>query len=688
MKNNYEPTVRNLDTVRVFTLVFALLPFFVFGCASKFQAADALYEQIYALYKKKDYKEAIVKYKALIRQFPGSEWADDAQYWIGMSHFELKNYDASRRAFTTLLDDFPNSELMDDAQYNIGWLFYDELMYEEAYQEFMKFSTQEFKNYPAFQAIAKLYAASCSNNFDEKLNLLHELIEHFPESEWVDNALLLIGEVNFGGRDFEKALNAYTSISEGALAMYANIGIANSHFALKNWNKAISTYERIIEEHKEHKKAADVISKCSYQIAEAYYKLATKYREDGEKERASEHFEKALEQYKKVQENFSKEDEITFYALQGMIWVLNDLGRKDEAEALSFKHYKYDTSSLMLSNAVSQDDLTGLSYFSLALNQEKHLKDYEKALGNYGEAIEYVKSPFIKAQSYYRRGLIYQNKLNPPNSDEASKVFKDLISEYPNSENPNVASVVADAKIRQSELSEKAISQEEKRNLIDQKTLVSTVFLMVKDAKGNHSGGSGFFVGPGQIATNYHVVDTAVEGYAEPGVAVLASGEENTKYDIQGYTAVDVESDLIILRVSEKYLSPPELLLGNSDDVKRTNPVYAVGTPLGKSRLKGTRTPGVVSNIIRDDSGKTERFLMTAPISPGSSGGPVLNDNGEVVGVATTTYLFPDPKLKINRAQNLNEAIPSNNLEALRKQIGPPKPLWQLHPLWQLEVFK
>ena len=699
MKNNYD-SPRILDTFGIFIWVAALLSLFILGCSSKFKAADDLYN-------KKDYKGAIVEYKALIKEFPNSEWADEVQYLIGRSYFELKNYDASRRAFIALLDDFPNSELIDNAQREIAISFFNDRKYEEAYQELKKFSTEEFKNYPDFQAEAKFFAALCCSNLpgksNETLDLLNELIEQFPESEWVDNALLSIGNFHLLSRDFEEGLSAYESILKrnlkSDLAVYAKIGIVNSCFGLvEKWNKtnntnkldriqeliikAIDTCELIV---KEHQKATNIISKCSYQIGEAYYKLATEYREGDKIETASENFERALKQYQKTLEDFPT-DEIAPYALQSVIWVLSDLGRKDELERFIQKH---GSSLSMPIDALSKID-PGLSYFRHALNQEEHYKDYKEALKNYQEAIKKVRNSLIRAQSYYRCGLIYQDKLKPADHKEALEVFKNLISEYDNSENPSVASMVADARIRRSEMLGIPISEEEKHNLIDQKTLGSIVYLVLKNANERTVGyGSGFFVGPGQIATNYHVVEregrVVAGGHAEIGSAAL-SVEDNTKYDIQGYTAVDVESDLIILNISARSLSPPVLPLSDSDKVERTNSVYAVGTPLGERELRGTRTPGVISNILKDNTSKRIRFLMTTPVSPGNSGGPVLNDNGAVIGVVAATRPYRDPDLKVNLAQNLNWAIPSNNLKGLIEKTGPLKPLWQLDPSWQVEL--
>ena len=89
------------------------------------------------------------------------------------------------------------------------------------------------------------------------------------------------------------------------------------------------------------------------------------------------------------------------------------------------------------------------------------------------------------------------------------------------------------------------------------------------------------------------------------------------------------------------------------------------GNPKG---LEGTFSDGIISS--RRDKDTKERLQMTAPISPGSSGGPVLNRKGEVIGVSFAQHRALD-------AENLNFAIPSKYLKKLLEQLKPAKPLSQ-----------
>ncbi len=184
----------------------------------------------------------------------------------------------------------------------------------------------------------------------------------------------------------------------------------------------------------------------------------------------------------------------------------------------------------------------------------------------------------------------------------------------------------------------------------------STVLLVMEDSNGQPvSLGSGFFIREGEVASNLHVVQGATRGYAK----IIG---QKSKYDIEGMVAVDSERDLVILKISGA--RAPALTLGNSESVQVGETVYAVGNPQG---LEGTFSQGIVSSIREVDSNKL--LQITAPISPGSSGGPVLSGNGEVVGVSVATF---------RSGQNLNFAIPSSYLKILIEKTGSVKPLSQI----------
>ncbi len=192
---------------------------------------------------------------------------------------------------------------------------------------------------------------------------------------------------------------------------------------------------------------------------------------------------------------------------------------------------------------------------------------------------------------------------------------------------------------------------------IAEKALAATVYLEMKDTNGKTLGiGSGFFVKPNLIATNYHVIEGAAKGTAK-----LVG--KSTTYNIEGVTATDKQNDLVLLKVTAYGIKP--LSLGDSDKVRIGETVYVAGNPKG---LEGTFSYGIISS--RRNKLTKERLQMTVPISPGSSGGPVLNKKGEVVGVSVAVHRALD-------AQNLNFAIPSKYLKKLLEQPKLAKPFSQ-----------
>ena len=181
---------------------------------------------------------------------------------------------------------------------------------------------------------------------------------------------------------------------------------------------------------------------------------------------------------------------------------------------------------------------------------------------------------------------------------------------------------------------------------IAQNALKATVYFGIQKLDGTISEGSGFFIRPSYIATNYHVIEGATAAY------IKLVGKQTT-YRVENIAATDARHDLAILKISNT--NPVVLPLADSDTVEIGETVYAVGNP--KGFLEGTVSDGIISGI-RTDSNK-KWLQMTAPISPGSSGGPVLNTRGEVIGISIGDI----------DGQNLNFAVPSNYLKALLRKV-------------------
>jgi tetratricopeptide (TPR) repeat protein len=173
--------------------------------------------------------------------------------------------------------------------------------------------------------------------------------------------------------------------------------------------------------------------------------------------------------------------------------------------------------------------------------------------------------------------------------------------------------------------------------------LASVVVILAENDKGKAiSLGSGFFVTDGVVVTNYHVI----KGAARLRVKLVGLKQV---YRIDRILMIDTNADLALLRVGG--VRAPMLTLGDDSRIAAGDEVYVAGNPEG---LEGTFSKGVISGV---RSSKGRRYLqITAPISPGSSGGPVLNAAGEVIGIAVAS---------LRTGQNLNFAIPASYVRSL-----------------------
>ena len=190
-----------------------------------------------------------------------------------------------------------------------------------------------------------------------------------------------------------------------------------------------------------------------------------------------------------------------------------------------------------------------------------------------------------------------------------------------------------------------------------EKVMPAVVTIVSADAK-DIVQGSGFIISSdGKIVTNFHVVA------GKP--AILARRSDGSFLVIEGILASDKANDLAILQAERRNL--PFVRLGDSDAVKVGEAICVIGSPM---LLEGAVSAGIISAVRELQDGRKLLQIM-APISKGSSGSPVFNRKGEVIGVASFI---------LSEGQNLNFAVPSNAVKALLRRLGitlsplPPSP--------------
>ena len=213
----------------------------------------------------------------------------------------------------------------------------------------------------------------------------------------------------------------------------------------------------------------------------------------------------------------------------------------------------------------------------------------------------------------------------------------------PTAEVPVHAVLIPGAPARGAAAAEGALSVQE----IYERVSPSVVVVYNLNETGQTRGhGTGFFIEPwGMVATNYHVVEGAS--------SLKIKTKNGTVMDIRGIAASDAENDVVILSAilpvdSIRTLKMTPFLPQVGDKI------VVIGTPY-HPQLAQTITDGLVS-AIRPLAGGKRLIQISAPISPGSSGSPVMNTKGEVVGIATRVH---------RQASHIGIAVPGEIISGL-----------------------
>ena len=185
-----------------------------------------------------------------------------------------------------------------------------------------------------------------------------------------------------------------------------------------------------------------------------------------------------------------------------------------------------------------------------------------------------------------------------------------------------------------------------KTEFSDFSDIIEDVIPSVVSVQSNVGKGSGFFVDTrGYIVTNYHVIDGAT--------AAQVKMTNGNIYPIR-IVGIQKNADIAILKIDE---TVPRLRFGSSNDVRVGEKAIALGNPGG---LDFTVTQGIVSATNRRDAKSNEYVQIDVPINPGNSGGPLVDSQGNVIGVNT---------LKLSGFEGLGFALEADLVKEIADQV-------------------
>src|SRR5262245_31691219 len=221
-----------------------------------------------------------------------------------------------------------------------------------------------------------------------------------------------------------------------------------------------------------------------------------------------------------------------------------------------------------------------------------------------------------------------------------------------------------------------------------------TVHLSVKLANGNMSEGSGWFIDRGMVITNAHVLNMHGGDKRLPAKleVTIDSGEKTSRTVTAKFKGAAYEADLMLLELDGDPNTFPEPVLLNPDaELNETQAVYVFGFPLGKSLGKSITVSRSSISSLRKENGHLKEIQLDGGIHEGNSGGPVVNDKGEVVGVAVggvvgTNIKFAIPGRLVSDLVNgkfLNLTLEQSYLEG--EKISIPAVVKILDPLSRIK---
>jgi len=437
-------------------------------------------------FKGSDYREAEKHYWQLIELYPDSAYIPQAYYSLGWTYFEQNDFKKAKDTFLVLIKKFPTHQLSEDSSFKLGECEYNLGSYEIAIQYFKNYVLkyiQSTRHAEAYLYIAEAYyyledfltaityyARSAEIAYDYKLTFMskvsmgwcylklgkHELAKKaFDDAQAISDEKNIMSDDIFLGQanlysemgENKKALEAYKNLIDkfktSPRIVEAHLGKANIHYALKDYDNAISEYHWIIENY-----GSDVDRRAM--VEKAYYGLAWTYLKSGKIDQSIRTFEVIMAKTGNKNVRISSLTQIgdAYQDIDELDKAIDIYDRilKDYPESIYTDYVQFRQAIALLK--LNRIEAATLSFKSLETNfpESKYLKDVKYYLGvayfkksDWTNAINnclaYLKlvptSKYFTSEAKYIIGLSYFNLKDYKNSQ---KYFNELLSSNPDQE--------------------------------------------------------------------------------------------------------------------------------------------------------------------------------------------------------------------------------------------------------------
>ena len=411
--------------------------------------------------------EAAMQYEAVVANNPEGEYADDAQYLVGLCYYKAAKDDSallekSVTAFEKMLADYSESPNTVEAYYGLV------LAYRDMAQNQGNADTLA-KVLEIADTANEKYAGSDDASVKKTLGHIDLVKAAAIEKQGLDSE----GQMAMLVASLARIVSNDGAPEESRTR--AQLKIGHLYYGANDYANALTAYQTFAQMFPDNELAANAL----YQASVCYYQMADAATDEGAKQLAYQNAANTIAQV--IAKNPDVNSMISAYYTLG----LAKFGLKDnQGAADAFRKttsYEGQTQDEARQNLISQahsrlaelytaigdhtsavqeyqyvidhataDNMKGLSYFARAYALDEHLQRYDEALLDYQNAIQLATGAVIQAQSYYRMGLIYQEKKNQP--DKALEAYETLVKNYVTESDTNIQAMVADGGIRKSDL--------------------------------------------------------------------------------------------------------------------------------------------------------------------------------------------------------------------------------------------
>ena len=410
----------------------------------------------------KQFAEAAQQYQQIVDTNPTGEFADDAQYLVGLSYHNIKDDDPENlskaiEAFQKVVDNYPESPNAIEAYYGIilarrdlaesDETQWNKIIETAEFAEAKYSDTEDEKAQETLSFIALIKAkaleetATGAESIDQLVAQLQKVVDNKSAKALSrTGALLKIGHLLYGVGRYQEAINAYEKLismfpnSESIVNAHYQIAVCHFHIGEDADNDAIKK-ERMSKAVNATEKALKSGPDTDLQIS-INYTMGLAKKNINDNKGAISALQKVVS-YEGKTENENRKELISQSHTR-----LAELYKEEEDYSNAVNEYQY-----IISHTNDKQTLER-TYFALGYAYDEHLNNASEAVNAYQKAAEFDIDPLIQAQIYYRLALLYEMKLKDEN--QALQHYNTLISRFAEEKDSNIQAMVADSRVRRS----------------------------------------------------------------------------------------------------------------------------------------------------------------------------------------------------------------------------------------------